>query len=563
MVRNSRRDLKRRSDSCEDNVRVSKTVRAGTCVTNSSSVGKNSVEQRSSSRATKANARRQNVNSKLTAINGRGKRKLMVNHTKLTGSDSDNMTQTSTARSKTKNKKKAKGHRVNRHLSDSDKPQPSATINYASSSDESDSDNREEQTVRPRLRTVNKTLRKQNKRVAGIKLSKPSATVSYVSSSDEVVSEPVIEQKRAKQHSSADKKRANRKQSRAIQPKRSRKTSKQNRILSESESSESEDDTRVRDQRTGARPQLRIPTYETESESDVEQFNTVDDHIDSLSTNIHLGQSTGGQSDLELSEHNIYAEPVATPISLQIDPKIQRKIWKHKFIDLASLLPTYGASPSNRNYSLQLGRDSTFNLVPSHKLRKIFNISQWTTAFLRFVAIYAEKFPKETPQLMKYAEVIRDLASRRPGLGWYHYDIQFRQMRQMIKLRWDKLHTELWLTSATASQIQSPAFQSSTFQRPAYRQPFRRYQSQPPSHRTDQPTFLRYSCWSYNRSGSCTRTDCKFTHTCGKCRGPRSANNCRGQSAGHSNPNRPQQENSTGHARQTLNNPIPKPKPGT
>jgi len=39
------------------------------------------------------------------------------------------------------------------------------------------------------------------------------------------------------------------------------------------------------------------------------------------------------------------------------------------------------------------------------------NIEHWTTAFLRFIAIYSEKFPEETPHLVKHAETVRSLAA--------------------------------------------------------------------------------------------------------------------------------------------------------
>ena len=164
-------------------------------------------------------------------------------------------------------------------------------------------------------------------------------------------------------------------------------------------------------------------------------------------TNLHLNSLTGGHS--EFTNSSVYSQPISSPIYAQIPKKIRRKIWARQYVDFALLLPTYSTQPKQQRFSLQLGQNSTFNLVPHNQLRKINNITQWTSAFLRFVAIYADKFPDETASLMKYAEIIRDLAHRRPGLAWYHYDIQFRQLKEEINLRWDMIHYDLWVPSAT------------------------------------------------------------------------------------------------------------------
>ena len=52
-----------------------------------------------------------------------------------------------------------------------------------------------------------------------------------------------------------------------------------------------------------------------------------------------------------------------------------------------------------QTFTMQLEINS-FNIVPQTQARRITHISQWTHAILRFVAVYAEKFPNETAQLM-------------------------------------------------------------------------------------------------------------------------------------------------------------------
>jgi hypothetical protein len=57
----------------------------------------------------------------------------------------------------------------------------------------------------------------------------------------------------------------------------------------------------------------------------------------------------------------------------------------------------------------------------------MYSIDAWTSAFQIFVGVYTSKFPQEAPDLMKYAEVVRDLAAR--GANWrLVYDTQFRSL---------------------------------------------------------------------------------------------------------------------------------------
>jgi hypothetical protein len=51
------------------------------------------------------------------------------------------------------------------------------------------------------------------------------------------------------------------------------------------------------------------------------------------------------------------------------------------------------------------------------------NISHWLSAFHIFVSIYSEKYPKETGSLMKYADIIQNLARRSCDVAAYIYMI--------------------------------------------------------------------------------------------------------------------------------------------
>ena len=245
------------------------------------------------------------------------------------------------------------------------------------------------------------------------------------------------------------------------------------------------------------------PISSSESESS-------DDDIQDLAAK-HLGKLTGALPDYDAFA---YGESITTPIDAQIPSKIKRKIWENKYVDLAVLLPntSYTNLKANRRFSLEIGQNSKISLVPNTYTKKITLIEQWTTAFLRFAAIYGIKFPKEMSKLMKYTEIVRDLANRRPGLSWLMYDIQFRCLRQSQHISWDQLHTEFWVMAATTS----------TFRSQRRQQPFQDGQS----NNQPRPQFLRNTCWTYNRFGRCNNAGCHYEHKCGFCRGGHCAKSC-------------------------------------
>ena len=57
-----------------------------------------------------------------------------------------------------------------------------------------------------------------------------------------------------------------------------------------------------------------------------------------------------------------------------------------------------------------------------------FNWNVGHTAYQIFVGVYTRRYPVEAPFLMKYSEIIRDLAAR--GYNWRYYDENFPNLRQ-------------------------------------------------------------------------------------------------------------------------------------
>ena len=250
---------------------------------------------------------------------------------------------------------------------------------------------------------------------------------------------------------------------------------------------------------------LRYPTYETDS--DDQSWSDLDEvRRDSLRN------FSGGLT--EFSDNDIidsFSEPISTPIESQIPKKLRLKIIDHKYFDLAQLLPSDGATDETEDasYCVEVS-NSKLNVVRDKVSRKIKSISQWTSAFIRFVAIYAKEYPNQTPRLMKYMEIVRDLANKRNGDGWMVYDIKFRKLMETKDMSWASLVTEYWLSAATPR----PTSNANTAL-------FRKQANPNPNVKYDHPC-----CFDYNRS-SCPNKNCKYPHVCGFCKGKHSAKLCK------------------------------------
>ena len=115
------------------------------------------------------------------------------------------------------------------------------------------------------------------------------------------------------------------------------------------------------------------------------------------------------------------------------------------YIDFGSLL----SNPISTNkfqlsvQALSDGLPSSLSLEPLNRSRKVHSISVWMSAFRIFVGVYTKKHPRESPALMKYSNIVQELADC--GHNWQFYDENFRFLRQSERsaLLWAYIHWEL------------------------------------------------------------------------------------------------------------------------
>ena len=119
---------------------------------------------------------------------------------------------------------------------------------------------------------------------------------------------------------------------------------------------------------------------------------------------------------------------VTFDLESRILDRVKAKIWVNEYVDFGSLLTV---SPDESKYRISVTDDRDHpSLCLEHVKAKWRSLTtdQWLTAFNVFVAVYTIKTPSAISSLMKYCEVVRDIAAKQGN--WRYYDKQFRFLRQ-------------------------------------------------------------------------------------------------------------------------------------
>ena len=139
----------------------------------------------------------------------------------------------------------------------------------------------------------------------------------------------------------------------------------------------------------------------------------------------------------------------SVPLGSSVDPKIKAKIWAGQFVELGTLVGEFSESPvlifdtKNRNPSVQMRENVS---------RRIFNVAQWTDAFLVYVAIYTECHPTDVASILKYVQLVRSMAASARNNMFIAYDRDFRKLRVHNNMPWDVIHQEFYLALSYRNQ---------------------------------------------------------------------------------------------------------------
>ena len=197
------------------------------------------------------------------------------------------------------------------------------------------------------------------------------------------------------------------------------------------------------------------------------------------------------------------------PIDMSVSDRLKRKIWAHEYVDFGLLLNN---KKDHDSFNLCLSNDMTssndqlrITLEPKQKSKHINSIEMWVTAYQIFVGVYTQRYPVEAPFLMKYSEIIRDLAAR--GYNWRYYDENFRYLRQKDPkaYSWGAVHWELWIRSQPSRNNYSQIKRFEGESKSGFRVP-------------------KGYCWKYHKGLKCV--GCNFKHSCPLCQKTHQMINC-------------------------------------
>ncbi|XP_061180761.1 uncharacterized protein LOC133189404 [Saccostrea echinata] len=127
-----------------------------------------------------------------------------------------------------------------------------------------------------------------------------------------------------------------------------------------------------------------------------------------------------------------------------------------------------------------------------------------------------EKFPSQSPCLMKYMATIQKLSNDVGEKAAFFYDEQFRSWRaeNPAQMPWDKINAELHLEALQVGlKSRLDMNEKTNKQKSQSQQPFRGKSKKP--------------CFSYNNNnGNCVRPNCEYAHICSRCFGEHPKKEC-------------------------------------
>ena len=187
------------------------------------------------------------------------------------------------------------------------------------------------------------------------------------------------------------------------------------------------------------------------------------------------------------------------PINMNVSDRLKTKIWSQEYVEFGLLLNN---KKEHSSFHLCLSNDTAsstgqpiITLEPNQKSKHINSIDMWITAYQIFVGVYTQKYPLEAPALMKYGDIVQDLAAR--GYNWRYYDENFRYLRQKEPKAypWGTVHWELWISSQPPRNI-FPPIRKIDESKTGFRVP-------------------KGYCWKYHKGQKCV--GCNFKHSCPLC----------------------------------------------
>lgn len=229
-----------------------------------------------------------------------------------------------------------------------------------------------------------------------------------------------------------------------------------------------------------------------------------------VSNSINLVNNSLTGEEWHSSSPSQVFQSVGLSLASRIAVKLKSKILANEYIDFGLLLTNPITESKYQLNVVSRGADHpTLCLEAASKPKCIINIDTWMSAFRMFVVVYTQERPTDAPALMKYGEIIQDLASR--GQNWKFYDENFRFLRQSnpTLYPWGNIQRELWLQAQAQVSVNKQSLPANNVL---------------PAKTNKQGQIPKGFCYRFHKGKNCP--GCDYKHTCFKCEGNHSIFQC-------------------------------------
>ena len=207
------------------------------------------------------------------------------------------------------------------------------------------------------------------------------------------------------------------------------------------------------------------------------------------------------------------------PLAAQIPSKVKQQIWEGKYVDMGQLI-------SNQAWDnvpqLSVDEQGAISVQNSSRPAAITHIHSWSKAFRIFQAIMGVKYPEQAQSLIRYFELVCEMAHNMGFKAAHYYDCQFRMLKSISDLHWDTFHVEIY----SKAMLLRPTGPSQASQGRDNRDRSRfnkgRTEGRSKTHRIPKGY-----CFSYHEGKKCTINPCQFKHECPSCNKAHPLPNCK------------------------------------
>ena len=208
-------------------------------------------------------------------------------------------------------------------------------------------------------------------------------------------------------------------------------------------------------------------------------------------------QPNNGMTAIENS-YTPYLLASDAPHTSHVPSKIKLKIIQGEYVELSKLFRP--DNPQEKDQVL-IVKDGQLKFDSTIKKTDIFSFNRFFDCFLVYMTIRGKACPNEFPSMLKHLETVKRLFFQ--NCDGTLYDKRFRLMRaDNPRVPWGCYMAE-FVSKRAHMDAKGPSSAS-------------HYHHRAPSYK---PSNAGRPCMYFNQS-KCTRTGCKFTHTCSKCGSP-------------------------------------------